>query len=113
MSTSEIDNIIQKRDSLLAEIVEINQQMEDIGVAHHSEALYQANINLYVFRRDCAKTHAQRIDLQKKIIEIENNHVSVIEKRLITGTVSVIDKLKAQNSALAAKQTLLELQQNS
>jgi hypothetical protein len=105
-----IDQIIKARKAVLTQIVELAQkQFEAGGIT--DEHLQEVRVDLYAFCRDSAGTPAaERLQWQKKIIAIEEERKTLVEKRSAAGEAAQEDKLRVEERILAAKQKLLELQ---
>jgi hypothetical protein len=103
-----LDEVIRKRDALLVEILDAKKQSLLAGGS--LEAWHTATVNLYVFRRDAAKTPADRISWQEKIVAFEKKEAADMRTREKAGVAQAMDVTIAEERALAAEQKLLELQ---
>lgn len=106
---SSLDQIIAKRDALLAEIYE-TVKSDKSGTRGPSD-LRAAALELYSFRRDHAKILPDRIRWQEQIVEMEKGEAKDARARVAIGVMLPLDVTRAEERALAAEQKLLELQQ--
>jgi hypothetical protein len=104
-----LDEIVQKRDSLLTQIVEATQHQRKAGTGT-AEQVRIASINLYSFRRDSAKTQSERIQWQERIVASAKESHAAFKTSVTIGTATPMDALLAEERVLAAEQKLLELQ---
>lgn len=69
----------------------------------------EAKIDLHEFERDCESTAAKKLIPQQKIVELEEQRHSLVNRLMRAGDASSLDFLRSKERALAAKQLLLEL----
>jgi hypothetical protein len=104
-----LDQIIAKRDTLLAEIYHTVKSNKS-GTRDPDE-VRTAALELYSFRRDHAKTLPERIRWQEQIVEMEKAEAKDARGRVAIGVMRPLDVTRAEERVLAAEQKLLELQQ--
>ena len=107
-ASSAVDEIVQKRDALLARILEVTKNQVKAGSASYGQ-VRDATVKLYAFRRDIAKTNPERIQWQERIVAAEKESKDAAAKSLALGLASPIDPLLAEEQLLEAEQKLLEL----
>lgn len=105
---SAVDEIVQKRDAILARILEVTKNQVKAGSASYGQ-VRDATVKLFSFRRDIAKTNPERIQWQERIVAAEKESKDAAAKSLALGLASPIDPLLAEEQLLAAEQKLLEL----
>ncbi len=103
-----LDEIVQDRGTVLAQIVKAYTNLRKAGTGSE-EQVRQATINLYAFRRDSAKTQAERPQWQERIVAAEKEGHAYIKACVKTGTATPMDELLAEERVLAAEQKLWEL----
>jgi hypothetical protein len=103
-----LDQIIAKREALLAEIYDVVKKNSGAG---DPTQVRVAGLELYTFRRDTAKTLPERIRWQQQIVDMEKAEIKDAKRRVEVGVMQPLDVIRAEERALAAEQKLLELQQ--
>ena len=106
---SRLDQIIAKRDALLAEIYDTLKSNRS-SIRNPNE-VRTAGLDLFSFRRDHAKTPPERIRWQEQIVEMEKAEAKDARGRVAIGVMLPLDVTRAEERVLAAEQKLLELQQ--
>lgn len=105
---SAVDEVVRKREALLAQILEVTKNQVKAGSASYGQ-VRDATVKLYSFRRDIAKTNPERIQWQERIVAAEKESKESAAKSLAMGLASPIDPLLAEEHLLEAEQKLLEL----
>jgi outer membrane protein TolC len=67
-------------------------------------------VELYTFRRDSAKTAAEKVEWQKSLVTEAQEYATDCQKRVGMGVMTSTDQLRAKEQALAAEQLLIQLQ---
>jgi hypothetical protein len=104
-----VDEIVKQRIAILTKIVEARKEQFKAGQGTVDQNR-SATRELYAFCRDSAKTPAERLSWQERIVAFEQEVKADIDKRVLVGSVSTIDALRAAERVLAAEQKRLELQ---
>ena len=104
-----LNEVIEKRGALLAEIHDALKQGVKAG-RNTPDEVCAAALQLYGFRRDNAKTPADRIKWQEEILSEAKREVADVKSRIPIGVMTPLDLSRAEERALAAEQKLLELQ---
>jgi hypothetical protein len=105
---SSLDEVVRKRDAVLAQILDSTQSAQKTGIVMEAR-VHAAAMNLYVFRRDSAKTQADRLQWQKRIVVLEQEGLANVTQQVGIGTAMSLDKLLAEERVLAAEQKLAEI----
>ncbi|HLP24916.1 MAG TPA: hypothetical protein VK477_04515 [Acidobacteriota bacterium] len=106
--SSELAQVIRERDATLLRLVTYAEELHRTGV-RDDNALFAARLALTTFRRDVARTPADKIAQQKLIVGWQEERLASVKARKASGTLSEEDLLRATDELLAAKQVLLEL----
>ncbi|RYD81685.1 MAG: hypothetical protein EOP84_10595, partial [Verrucomicrobiaceae bacterium] len=95
-----LEEIIRKRDTILSELLELAKQGHEAGSVTGLD-VYEASIRLYSFRRDSAKSKADRIKWQELIVAAEKEMLSDIKNTAAIGVSTPKDRLFAEERLLA------------
>lgn len=106
--SSSYQQVIQKRDAVLSQIVAAQESRLQAGVGD-DESVSSAQIALYSFRRDTASAQSEKIRQQGLIVKVIEKQISVLEAKASAGLGENIDMLMATDRALQATQLLEEL----
>ena len=104
-----LKEVIEKRGALLAEIHDALKEGVKAG-RNTSDEASAAAFQLYIFRRDNAKTPAERVRWQEEIFSEAKREVADVKSRISIGVMGPLDLSRAEERVLAAEQKLLELQ---
>ncbi|MEI9893549.1 MAG: hypothetical protein WDN28_06520 [Chthoniobacter sp.] len=108
-TAASIDDLVKQRIAVLTQIIEYTRKQYDVGEATE-EQLLNATLDLDVLHRDSAKSRAEQIAWQERIVAIEQKKKASIDRQVASGNAAQIDALRAAERVLAAEQKRLELQ---
>ncbi|HET6407467.1 MAG TPA: TolC family protein [Chthoniobacteraceae bacterium] len=103
-----LEEILRKRDAVLSELLEIAKTSHKEGRTTEVE-VHEASLRLYSFRRDAAKSQAERIKWQEQIVTAEKAAAADVKPRIAIGVLTPKDALLAEERILTAEQRLAEL----
>jgi len=106
--TSAYAAIVKEREAVLVQIVTQVESRHALG-AVSDEALYGAKLALHSFRRDTAPAVADKVRHQQEIVALQQQQLDALQARARAGTTDSLEKLRATDALLAAKQELEEL----
>jgi hypothetical protein len=104
-------NILRQRETVLAQILAAQESRLTIGHADEN-AIFSARMALYSFRRDAAKSKAEKIKHQEMIVEEHAKRLEAVRSKAQSGGSAPVETLRATDSLLHAKQILEELRLN-
>lgn len=106
-----LQEVIKKREANLEKIVEIIEKnvMGERNL-YIEEDLYAARIVLLSFKRDIATSINDKIILQKQIVKISEEAISLSKKRKDQAVINIMDSCKLEENLLKAQQELIELE---
>ncbi len=97
--------VVKERDAVLSQILAEREGRRSTGLGDE-EAIAQAQLALYAFRRDVAATTAEKINQQERIVRIHEQKLERVKARRRSGVVAEIDVLEATAPLLEARQAL-------
>jgi outer membrane protein TolC len=103
-----LEEILQKRDSILTALLEVAKSGREEGRATE-EDVHEATIRLHTFRRESARSQADRIKSQELIVSAEKEAAANIKARIAVGLMTQRTGMLAEERVLAAEQKLAEL----
>ena len=104
----ERDAILKERDAILSELVKMQEVRHASGPATMAD-IDSARLVLWIFRRDTAKTNAEKIKQQELIVPIYERRLELVKAQRKVGVASLDSLLAATDELLQARQTLEEL----
>ena len=100
--------ILKERDATLSKLLALKELYHANGAAA-AEEVDAARVALWTFRRDTAKSNAEKIKLQEAIANIYEKQLEFIKLKQTQGFAGDMEILIATDALLQAKQTLEEL----
>ena len=103
-----LEEILKKRDSILTALLEVAKSGIKEGRTT-DEDVHEATLRLHTFRRDSAKSQADRIKSQELIVSAEKEAAGNVKARISVGLMTQRTGMLAEERVLAAEQKLAEL----
>ena len=105
------ENLLKERDSVLSELVKMKEARAKVGFID-PEDLNQAQLELYTFRRDNAKSKEEKMEQQKLIIGVYEKQIEFVKSKYSIGIATWENLLEAKNKLLQEKILLEKLRLN-
>ena len=109
---TEYARILKERDATLSELVRIQETKYDHSYVDW-DTVAAARLALWTFRRDTAKTPAEKIKQQELIVGVYEKRLEFVKSKQGMGIAAQEEFLTATDAFLQAKQTLEELKQSA
>src|SRR3954465_25221 len=86
-----LDDIIAQRGAILTELLDNAKARKKSGRASCTD-VHLATVELYTFRRDSAKTPAEKVEWQKSLVTEAQEYATDCQKRATAGVMTSVDQ---------------------
>jgi hypothetical protein len=100
--------ILKERERVLSQILKAQESRRATGLADE-EAIFSAQVSLYLFRRDTAANREDKVKHQSMIVAVHEKKLAIIKEKAKTGAVADVEVLRTTDGLLREKQALEEL----
>lgn len=101
--------IVRERDAILVRIAAVLEERHHTGAVDDA-ALFAARLALAEFRRDTAAATGEMIVQQQVIVSLREQRLAAVRARAEAGLADEVERLRATDDLLAARQALAEWQ---